>query len=231
MANLKHKAKRAGLAAIAVGSLLAGTSLAGEADYKQSKIIETAVVNGRTRVTIQLPPSTGLVPGDTGYLVNRDTNERTAGGGFELLGISARTATFDTGLTLDATRRQIPFVKPTMSCKTKGRAPDFSTSKDVALGKTPPKGFVFANILSRQVSGSTIKLSLDRGFDARLLPTSWVYAPMPGLGTPIPFKVEITEVQRDYARAVVKGVHGDGNKVAQQLTRVGAEQGRCTKRK
>jgi len=193
-ASVMNRTNAARVAALSALVLVAGSAAADQGDTVRADTVATEKFDGATMhsvATLNVGAKDGVVPGAKAHF-------RDANGGklvdFTIERVTSQSAFGLTPLSIGELNRLVPAaVVSTRKCHHKGAKPDYK-DPDVALGKTPPPGFLFAKIVlasteqgsqgGETVPSGGLRLQLDKGFDDQVLPGAAVYVVMPGMGTP-----------------------------------------------
>jgi hypothetical protein len=193
-------------------------------------IISVDISNGRAVVMFDVGPTDGVMPGSKGYFVAGGKKIANAAD-FEVYKVSKGSAFAVTGFgTSDAPQKAAPggaYIEGGHTCKLAGTKPDMSP-REVALGTKPPAGFVFATATSTTEWGDThVAFMLDKGTDDGVTPTSQAYVLVPGMGTAMPYAVEITWATKNTSGGKARVIKPATDK--DLIRKVGVEIATCKK--
>lgn len=224
------------VAALALTSGATHVSAEGASTVK-AKLSDSQPDSGKIRV--QLTPAgeqQGVMPGDKGYFL-RDGKKIASKANFEVLKIKSKEAHVMTAFTSLSELPSKPssleaLITTSRRCAARGAKPSFAGApQPVVLGQTPPHGFAFATVTSTaKATDSTYEITIDKGSDDGVMPSSSAYLVQPGLGTPHPYKVDIVWVTKSTAGGNVSGVV-NGTVTKNDARKLGFEIATCTSSK
>lgn len=222
------------LRTLSTAGLLVSTLLvAAHGSAQSSKTVDVRVggvdiTQGKVRAAMLSGANQGLLPGDKGFFTK--DGKKVDGSDFEVYRVSDRVAWAMTRFpTTDELRFRTSLqtrITKTRTCASAGAKKPSFDDRETALGRKPPQGFGFATVIwAEKVTDTEISITIDKGTEDGVMPSSSSYALLPGVGAPLPYVVDIKWVTATTAGGSVTA--GNAESLEKLVRRIGYERVVC----